>query len=265
MTYPPPVGAPQPESGHGAPTFCYRHRDRQTGLACTRCGRPICPDCLSPAPVGFHCPECVAEGRASVRRPSAVRTAVARSRTRPVVTLALIGINVLLYVVTAAQAASVNSNQQSGIFLDLAMWGPLVESGELWRLASSTFLHFGLTHLAVNMFSLYLIGPGIEQTLGRWRYLLVYLAAGLGGSIAVYLFTPMSVVAGASGAVFGLLGAAAVIMIRNRQNLNALIGVLLINLFISFLPGISLAAHGGGLAVGAALTYLLLQFDKRLG
>lgn len=180
------------------------------------------------------------------------------------VTYTLIGLNVLLYVVTAAQAASVNRNHSSQLFADLAMLGVRVEYGEYWRLISSTFLHFGLTHLAVNMLSLYLIGPGIEQVLGRWRYLMVYLLAGLGGSIAVWMFTPLTWAAGASGAVFGLLGSAAVIMIRNKQNLNALIGVLVLNLFISFLPGISLAAHAGGLAVGAALTFAVLKLDRRL-
>ena len=263
MTHPPAAGAPQPGSGHGAPAVCYRHPDKQTGLACTRCGRPICPDCLNPAPVGFHCPTCVAEGSASVRRPSTVRTAVARSRTRPIVTFTLIGLNVLLYLITAIQARSVSSNHQSGVFADLAMLGFLVEHGEYWRLVSSTFLHFGLTHLAVNMFSLYLIGPGIEQVLGRWRYLMVYLVAGIGGSLAVWIFTPLTWSAGASGAVFGLLGAAAVIMIRNKQSLNTLIGVLAINLVISFLPGISLAAHAGGLVVGAALSFGLLRLDTR--
>lgn len=259
MTSPPSAGAPQPAQGHGAPVFCYRHPERQTGLGCTRCGRPICPECLHPAPVGFHCPACVAEGQASMRRPSATRTALARSRTRPVVTFALIGINLLMYLLTAAGAASINGNHRSAIFADLAMWGPLVDAGEIWRLLSSTFLHYGLTHLAVNMLSLYLIGSGIEQLLGRWRYLLVYVVAGVSGSIAVYFFTPMAVAAGASGSVFGLLGAAAVIMYRTKQNLNGLVGILLINLFISFLPGISLAAHAGGLVVGAGLTLLLMQ------
>lgn len=263
MTYPPPAGVPRPDEGYGAPAVCYRHPDRQTGLACTRCGRPICPECLQPAPVGFHCPSCVSEGRASVRRPSTVRTAVARARSRPVVSLTLIGLNVLMYVVTAVQAASINANQNSQVFLDLAMWGPLVDAGELWRLVSSTFLHYGVTHLAVNMLSLYLIGAGIEHYLGRWKYLAVYLVAGIGGSLAVYLFTPMAVAAGASGSVFGLLGAAGVILIRTKQNLNQLIGILVLNLFISFLPGISLAAHAGGLLVGAALTYLLLSVDRR--
>lgn len=178
------------------------------------------------------------------------------------VTLTLIALNVLMYVVTAAQARSVNANHNSQVFFDLAMWGPLVNEGELWRLVSSTFLHYGVTHLAVNMLSLYLIGGGVEQYLGRWKYLMVYLVAGLGGSVAVYLFTPMAVAAGASGAVFGLLGAAGVIMIRTKQNLNALLGILLVNLFISFLPGISLAAHAGGLVVGAALTFALPQLGK---
>lgn len=181
-----------------------------------------------------------------------------RPRSRPVVTYVLIALNVLLYVITAAQATSLTSNQNSEVFVDLAMLGILVEHGDYWRLITATFLHFGLTHLAVNMLSLYLIGSSVEQALGRWRYLAVYLVSGLGGSLAVLLFTPNVWSAGASGAVFGLLGAAAVLMIRHKQNLNALIGILVLNLAISFMPGISMAAHLGGLAVGAALTYGLV-------
>lgn len=257
MTHPPSAGAPVPQEGYGAPAYCYRHPDRRTGLSCTRCERPICPDCLTPASVGFQCPDCVAEGQASIRRPSATRTAIARSRVQPIVTYGLIALNLLMYVVTVVQAGSITDNQLSGLFQDLAMWGPLVENGEVWRLGSSTFLHYGLTHVAVNMLSLYLIGRDIEQVLGRWRYLAVYLLAGIGGSLAVLLFTPNAIVAGASGSVFGLLGAAGVIMLRNKQNLQPLIGILLLNVFISFLPGISLAAHAGGLIVGALVTYLL--------
>ncbi|WP_106850214.1 rhomboid family intramembrane serine protease [Blastococcus sp. Marseille-P5729] len=259
MTYPPSAGAPSPSEGYGAPAHCYRHPDRQTGLACTRCERPICPDCLNPAAVGFQCPECVAEGRASLSQPSVRRTALVRSHVQPVVTYGLIALNVLMYVATVVQSGSVSNNQYSGLFQDLAMWGPLVRQGEVWRMGSSTFLHYGLTHVAVNMISLFIIGRDIEQVLGKWRYLLVYLLAGLGGSVAVLLFTPNAVVAGASGSVFGLLGAAGVIMLRNKQNMQPLIGILVLNAVISFMPGISLAAHLGGLLVGAALTFLLVQ------
>lgn len=263
MSYPPSAGAPVPNGEHGAPAHCYRHPDRQTGLACTRCERPICPDCLHPASVGFHCPECVADGRASVRQPSAARTAMALSRTRPVVTYGLIALNVLMYLVTAAQAGSIASNQRSPLFVDLVMFGPAVNDGQLWRLLTATFLHYGLTHVAVNMLSLYIIGRDIEQVLGRWKYLAVYLIAGIGGSLAAYLFTPYSAVAGASGSVFGLLGAAGVIMIRNKANLQSLIGILVLNLAISFLPGISMAGHIGGLLTGALVTFLVLPRRRR--
>ncbi|WP_153505748.1 rhomboid family intramembrane serine protease [Cumulibacter manganitolerans] len=259
MTHPPYAGAPVPQEGHGAPAFCYRHPDRRTGLACVRCERPICPDCAHPASVGFQCPQCVADGQASIRRPSTVRAALARSRVRPVATYGLIALNVLMYLVTAVQAGSVNSNQYSPLFRDFAMYGPLVQYGELWRPLTSTFLHFGLTHLAVNMFSLFIIGRDIEQVLGRWKYVAVYLLAGLGGSLACLLVTPNAVVAGASGSVFGLLGAAAVILLRNRQSLSQLVGILVINLGISLLPGISLAAHAGGLVTGALVTFLLVR------
>lgn len=263
MTQPPYAAGPSPEQGAGPAAACYRHPDRPTGLACTRCGRPICTDCMHPAAVGFHCPQCVAEGRAAVRQPSVRRTAVARARRGGVVTTSLIGLNVLAFVATVVAAGSLTSNYRSDLFLQFAMWGPAVDAGEWWRLITSTFLHYGPAHIAVNMFSLYIIGRGVESYLGTVKYLLLYLLSGLGGSIAVWVFSPMALAAGASGAVFGLLGAAGAIMLRNKQDMRALIGILVLNVMISLLPGISLAAHLGGFVTGGAVAGILLLTTHR--
>lgn len=217
---------------------------------------------MTAASVGFQCPECVREGARSVRRPSAARTTAYWARNFGVVTVGLIAINVVMYVVTAVTAHSLTNNSASPVFFDLALYGPFVDAGQYWRLLTAAFLHFGPTHLAVNMLSLYIIGNSIEQSLGKVRYGALYLLSGLGASGAAYLLTPYSLVAGASGAVFGLLGGAAVLMVRNKANLRPLISILVLNIVISLLPGISLSAHVGGFITGAAVTYLLLITRK---
>lgn len=217
---------------------------------------------MTAAAVGFHCPDCVREGARSVRRPSATRTTLHWARRFGVVTVGLIAVNVVLYAITAATAHSLTDNVTSPIFYDLALYGPFIDDGQYWRLLTAAFLHFGPTHLAVNMLSLYVIGTSLEQALGKVRYAAVYLLAGVGASLAAYIITPNSLVAGASGAVFGLLGGAGVLMVRNRANLRPLLSILALNILISLLPGVSLSAHVGGFVTGAIVTYLLLLIRK---
>lgn len=252
---------------------CYRHPDRQTGVHCSRCDRPICPDCMSAASVGFQCPECVAEGRRTTR--------VARTRfggrmpsRAGTVTYVLIGINVAVFLVTSAAAGGAALGFGGGtsrLFYDLALvpGGQLgdgtvfqgVAEGQYYRLLTSIFLHFGILHIAFNMYALYLLGPQLEQALGRARYLALYILAGLGGSTLSYLLGPQTeVAAGASGAIFGLFGAYYLVARRMGADTTQILVLLGINLVLSFtLPGIDVRGHIGGLlaglAVGAALVY----------
>ncbi|WP_067717867.1 rhomboid family intramembrane serine protease [Nocardia yamanashiensis] len=244
-----------------APT-CFRHPDRPTGLACTRCGRPACPECLTPAAVGQHCVECYQQGRNDVRPVrNAAGMAVGQQRPQPYVTWALIAINVLVFAATAIQAKSVMDNQNSRLFFDWVLIPGLIE-GEWWRALGAGFLHYGIIHLAVNMFALYVLGPYCEIALGRVRFLAVYLVSLLGGSAATVLFSSaLTASAGASGAIYGLFGAVAIVMLRTRQNLTQILVLLLINLVITFsVPGISIWGHLGGLLAGtvasAGILYL---------
>ncbi|GAB3312651.1 rhomboid family intramembrane serine protease [Epidermidibacterium keratini] len=273
MTHPPypnegpEQGPPQYAAGAGAQpgqaASCYRHQDRQTGLRCQRCNRPACHECLNEAPVGYQCNDCVREGRASVRQPSRAKSMAARYRSVGPITAGLIAINVLMYVVTAVDARSISNNQFSEIFFQLAMWPPAVEAGQWWRLVTAGFLHFGLIHLGVNMLSLWIIGRDLEVALGRVRYLAVYLLAGIGGSLAVLWFGGAnSLLAGASGSVFGLLGALGVVLVITRQPLNGLIAVLALNAIISLTPGISLLAHLGGLITGVLVALAVLPWNR---
>lgn len=235
---------------------CARHTDRPTGLACTRCGRPACPECLRPASVGQHCVDCL---RADQRSTPPVRTvsgSVAARSSAPFVTYTLIALNIVVYAVTAAQSRSLMGNERgSALFVDWVMYPPAVAGGEWFRVIGSGFLHYGLIHLLLNMFALYIVGRDIELALGRARYLAVYLISLLGGSAAVMLLAQNSLTAGASGAVYGLFGAITVILIRLRQNPNNMLILIAINVFISFsLPGISLWGHLGGLAAGTLAT-----------
>jgi membrane associated rhomboid family serine protease len=128
-----------------------------------------------------------------------------------------------------------------------------VSSGEFYRLFTYMFLHYGLIHLATNMWALWVVGRALEAVLGPLRFTVLYLVAGLGGGVACYVFTPSGGTVGASGAIFGLFAALFVVMRRLGRDTASFIPVLVINLGISFLPGISLAGHVGGLVTGAAI------------
>lgn len=239
------------------PAVCVRHPDRPTGLGCARCGRPACPECLREAAVGYQCVDCVREGRQASRR--AVTVAGAEIGVRPLVTPLLIALNVAVFAFTVVQARSIGMNAAAPLFNSWALVPGLV-ADDLWRPLTAGFLHFGPLHLAFNMLALWVIGRDLEVALGRGRFLALYLVSLLGGSAAVMLFSPVNAqVAGASGAVFGLMGGLAVVLRRVRVPAGQVIGVIVVNIVISVLiPGISLAGHAGGLVVGALATAALV-------
>lgn len=254
---------PGPPPGAGVPpmSVCARHPDRPTGLACVRCGRPACPDCLRSAAVGFQCVDCVAAGQRDVRSARTAAGAKLSTGFTPIVTYALIAVNVVVFVITAVQSGSfVSNDRRSSLFDAWALWPPAVADGQLIRLIGSGFLHIGPLHLAVNMFALWIVGRDVERVLGRSRYLAVYLTALLGGSAGVMALGRLNeVTAGASGAIFGLFGALAVVLIRLRQSPGPIIAIILINIVISVsIPGVSLWGHVGGLVAGTAAAAGLL-------
>ncbi|KXX54603.1 rhomboid family intramembrane serine protease [Rhodococcus sp. LB1] len=246
---------------------CVRHPDRPTALSCNRCGRPACPECLREAAVGYQCVDCVAAGQRDVRQVRNVAGAVTTQRAVPLVTYILMAVNVGIFLITAAQSRSIMQNQAgSKLFADWALFPPAVVDGQIVRVLGSGFLHFGIIHLAVNMFALWVIGRDTELVLGRARYACVYFVSLLGGSAAVMLFQLGAVTAGASGAVFGLMGAQAVILLRLRRSPAPVISVIAVNVIISItIPGISLWGHLGGLVAGAAATAGILYGPQLLG
>ena len=254
--------------GEGAPTganewACYRHPGRSSGVRCTRCERPICPDCMISAPVGFQCPSCV-KGGPQVRT---LRSLVSTPRLTQGIIVVNVAVAVLALVVGAADGSAPSlfggGNALAG---DYALNGGAVADGQWWRLVTSGFLHYGLLHLGFNMFILFQLGTLLEPALGRVRLAALYMAALLGGSLGVILLQPDSLSAGASGAVFGLMGAAVIGMkARGADPMASGLPMLLgINLLLTFtLPGISIGAHLGGLAVGAAAGAVLFATDRK--
>ncbi|MDQ2982734.1 MAG: rhomboid family intramembrane serine protease [Actinomycetota bacterium] len=244
------------------PMRCYRHPDRETYLSCSECGRPICGDCMTPAPVGQRCPEHSGKPQGVARVATGVKRAGFEG-TGALVTKALIAINLLVYLATVAQGAGLN-NPGGNLFTKGLLFGPWVANGEWWRLITSAFLHANLIHIAFNMYFLWFVGTAVEQALGRGRFLLVYVVSGLAGSAGALVWTPNSATVGASGAIFGILGAA---LILERQRMYVLggsaLGLVVINLALSFLiSGISIGGHIGGLIGGGAATLALSHFGR---
>jgi membrane associated rhomboid family serine protease len=223
---------------------------------------------MIPASVGFQCPECVREGQASIRSPRRGGGLRAAGRRWGAVTLTLIAANVAMFVLTAVSAAVVGAspldNYRSPIFFQLSQVPLLVDLGDWWRLLTAAFLHIGPVHLVLNMLALLMFGSELERQLGRWRFLALYLLSALGGSVAIQLFgDPLGPVGGASTAIYGVLGGLGVLMVFHRQDLRGLLTLLAINVFISFLPGVSLLGHLGGLVTGAITAAILLATRRR--
>lgn len=257
---------------------CYRHPSEQTGVHCTRCGRPICPACMIEAPVGYQCPECVGEARREFRKGPGRRIAVANAKAMSAtnVLLATIGAVFVAELVVAGPDALLlgpTSRQlydMGGGAAFLAQIDPVfrvlpgIATGQYWRLVTSMFLHIGLIHLAFNAYALWLFGTAIERELGRVRFLLIYFATGIFASAASYAFgTPGAVGAGASGAIFGLFGAYLAYNYRRRGSALAdarvqqMVRLIVLNAILALsLHFIDWRAHLGGLVAGLAAGYV---------
>jgi membrane associated rhomboid family serine protease len=257
-----------------APSYCYRHPSRETGLSCSECGRPICYECMTPAPVGIRCPEHSGKPQGMQKVTRAAERAVTGVGGRRVnaITIGLIGVNVL---VALAELATNGGFLSSSIFEKGSLFAtgfvsssgqPLgVAHGQWWRLFTSMFLHASFFHLLINMYSLFFVGSIMEQLIGRWRFLLLYLASGLAGSAGALLISPLTPTVGASGAIFGVLGG--LFVLERRGNIatgGQIAGLIVINLVITFAfaSSISVGGHIGGLIGGIILMVALLHFRR---
>ncbi|MFZ3569478.1 rhomboid family intramembrane serine protease [Streptomyces sp. BH097] len=264
-------GSPQePKDTQGLPG-CYRHPDRPTGISCTRCERPICPECMVSASVGFQCPECVRSGSGTGHAPSAnqPRTMAGGTITSDprLVTKVLLGICLAAFVVQMTVGDRFTERFE---MLGLA-WVPDlgglegVAEGQWYRLLTAMFLHGSYVHIAFNMLSLWWIGGPLEAALGRARYIALYLVSGLAGSALTYLLAAQNQPSlGASGAIFGLFGATAILMRRLNYDLRPVIALLVINLIFTFNPAFNIAwqAHIGGLVGGLIVGYAMVHAPR---
>lgn len=253
-----------------APSVCPRHPDREAYVRCQRCGRPACPECQRPAPVGIQCVDCVRE---AARTSPTARTIFGGRATdgRPIVTYTIIGICALVFV---GQLASSEVTQRFA-------FAPFIGWVEPWRFVTAAFLHSPsmILHIAFNMFALWTLGQYLEPMLGRARFAALYLISGIGGQVAVTLLAGSptldglrtgqdaawtTAVVGASGAIFGLFGALLVLNRHLGRSSSALYATLGINAAIGFLyPGISWQAHLGGFVTGLACAGIIVAFRRR--
>lgn len=241
---------------------CYRHSNMPTGRSCTRCARPACGDCLQPVAIGSQCPDCIKAARPT----PTVRAKDWNATQQALVTRVLIAVNVavFLWVLIGNNSTAGSGNQVSSREVDLGLNKLILSYNHEWyRLVTSGFLHFGILHIAMNMYLLYQLGNILESPLGRLRFGLLYFACLLGGSLGVLLIDANSngLHGGASGAVFGLMGATAISMHRRGINIfqTGIGATLMINLLLTFtIPGISIGGHVGGILAGAICGSVML-------
>ncbi len=239
-------------------TTCHWHPDRETGLRCSRCDRPICGECAVPAAVGQLCPDDAGD-RTRARRPG--------HSDRPVVTLTLLAVNTVMLLIEAllsGGAAGLLEPSARALCRLGALNGPAIaQDGQYWRLLTVMVLHAGIIHWAFNSWALYLFGPVLESVLGRLRFLTLYVGSGLAGAGASLAFNHTQLGVGASGAIFGLLGALVAFFYRRRDvggraPLRNLLVILALNLFIGArAASVDNFAHVGGFLGGLAAMALL--------
>ena len=239
---------------------CYRHPNVTTGVHCTRCGRPICTDCMVSAPVGYQCPECVREVRGAWPRRRA-RLVLGRPGS---VTTTLLAINIAVFVIEMVYGRLSPTN--GDLFNLGALYPPAIAQGhQYWRLFTAMFLHAGFLHLALNMYALYLFGYLVESAFGWRQFLVIYFVSGLLASVTSFAFGPITELGvGASGAIVGVFGAWIAYNYRRRSNALALanlqwalVMIVLNALLPVFFHAVDWRAHVGGLLTGFIVAWLL--------
>jgi membrane associated rhomboid family serine protease len=249
-----------------APTIevCYRHPSVPTRVHCTRCERPICPDCMIPAPVGYQCPECVEEARRDFRKGPGRPLRGGISATNAL--LIAIAIPFVIEVIVGGPQALFSPSGQT--LYNLGAMQPLaVANGQYWRLFTAMFLHAGIIHIALNAYFFYLFGRTVEGSLGRTWMVVIYMVSGFLASVASYAFGPVTTLAvGASGAIAGVFGAFIAYAYKRRHmamwaaNLRMAVTVIVLNAVISIgYSAIDWRAHVGGLIAGFIIGYLVDQ------
>ena len=259
---------------------CYWHPDRYAGVTCQRCERRVCAECMHTASLAFHCPACIApqsinHGRKRISARSFARGANASEQS--LTTRTLIAVNLFAFLVTLFRGGSLSSGG-GDVTIDFGLVGygrvlsafsidyVGIAEGEWWRMFTGGFLHAGFIHLAFNMFLLWMLGSQLERLLGPTSYLILYFGSLLSGALGVMLLDPLALTVGASGAVFGLMGATVVYQLRRGVSpwSNGIGTLLIINLIFTFArPNISVGGHLGGLLGGLLIGWLIDEMNKK--
>jgi membrane associated rhomboid family serine protease len=249
------------EAGTQTRQTCYRHPDRETGVSCSNCGRPICPECMTSTPVGMRCPECARQ----TTKVKVGQGAFSPTAGRMPATITLIAINVVVFLVELASGGLGGLDGGGSLIHDAGLRGPEIANGDWWRVITGGFLHAGFLHLLLNMYVLWVAGSILEPGIGTPRFLGIYFVSLIAGSLGALIADPNTVTVGASGAIFGLM-AAVIVVARGRgvEQVASQFGLFVVlNLVLTFsIPGISVGGHVGGL-VGGAVAALLVIFVER--
>jgi len=280
------MSEPAPGAPTGAVPTCYRHPGREAYIKCQRCGRVICPDCMNDSAVGFQCPECLKEGARSTR---SGRTAYGglRPTNAAITCMVIIGINVAVWVailVTGGSASRLldylalrpnglcsvpgQGGFEVGETTCAAAGGtflPGVADGAYWQLLTSAFTHLEVWHIGFNMLALWVLGPQLELAIGRTRFIALYLLSALAGSTLVYWASfEYGATLGASGAVFGLMGALLVVAYKVKADVQQILIWIGINAVLTFtIAHISWQGHVGGLLGGMVIAAILVYAPRR--
>ena len=248
----------------GQETVCYRHKNVETAVSCSDCGKPICPDCMVFGPVGIRCPDCSGqrEARAQRSRPRPSVQSLTSSASTDIVTRLMVGAIVIIYIAQVAESGSLSG--VGDLMVNGALFGPSVADGEWYRLVTSAFLHSGPIHLFFNALILWWFGRSLEGLIGSRRFLSLYFISMLAGAAGALLLSPNSITVGASGAVFGVLGAGLVLERRGIMVFGgAALPIVAFNVILSFIiPRISIGGHLGGLIGGALVILILSRFGR---
>ncbi|WP_349865437.1 rhomboid family intramembrane serine protease [Leifsonia sp. WHRI 6310E] len=242
-------------------SYCYRHPDRVSYVLCQRCGRTICGECQTPGAVGFVCPECMAEQRATAPKTKPAWIPRLTGAGAPVVTYAIIAVCVVVFILQSLPvigAQVTQAIQYAGVYSDPRAFEP-------WRMLTSVFAHASIIHILLNMYTLWIFGSILEPMLGRLRFLGLFLISGFAGSVGVLLLgNPLQPVVGASGAIFGMFGAFFIIQRRLGGNATQILVLVALNIGIGFLPGLNIAwqAHVGGLIGGVLVGLIYVETRK---
>ena len=238
---------------------CFHHQDRETGRACTRCGRPACPDCLTQAAVGSQCFECIRDG--APKRSVRIRQTLRRDPL--IATKVIIAVNVVAFGIIVLRDQSIGGDGLTS--RDLSLIGPFVNNGEWWRLFSYSVVHYGLLHIGLNLFMLLIVGRVFEPITGPGRFATIYVVSVLAGAAGALIATPYQPTGGASGGVFGVAAAATLVMHRRgvkfmETGFGPLLAInLVFNLFES---NVSIGGHVGGIIAGALTAEIMMQARK---